>query len=183
MAESPGQTLDELVSARKINNDQKAQVQKVPSLQAQLVQLEEQIAQYKKFDHEYQARLESERSALEASHVAEKAALQSAVEEAQLAGKNEAKAEEHANLLVLTKFLRAAAAKRMEEELAEEEENKAFEGVLLLVYGGDESAITAVEKLIKGSDELVVATDGVTVLNVTCKRTWRGSRFQLLTLL
>jgi undecaprenyl pyrophosphate synthase len=157
------------VSARKINNDQKAQVQKIPSLQAQLAQLEEQMAQYKKFDQEYQTRLESEKSALETAHVTEKAALKSAVEEARLVGKNEAKAEENANLLVLTKFLRAAAAKRIEEEMVEEEENKAFEGVLLLVYGGDESAIVAVKKLIEGSDELVVATDGITVLDITCR--------------
>ena len=48
------------------------------------------------------------------------------------------------------------------------DEGKAFEGALLLVYGGDANAVAAAEKVIDGTDDPVPATDG-TVLSVTCK--------------
>lgn len=61
VAENPDQNLDQLLAARKINPDQKAQAQKKPSLQASLAQLEEQVAQYKQFDEDYQKRLAAEK--------------------------------------------------------------------------------------------------------------------------
>lgn len=64
------------------------------------------------------------------------------------------------NLLVLSKFLRAAAAKRQGGD-ENSPENRAFEGALLLVYGGELGAVTAMEKLISGSDEMVPTVDGV----------------------
>ena len=62
------------------------------------------------------------------------------------------------NLLVLSKFLRAAAAKRQggDENSAE---NRAFEGALLLVYGGEAGAVVAMESLIAGADEKVPTVD------------------------
>lgn len=59
---------------------------------------------------------------------------------------------------MLSKFLRAAAAKRQggDENSAE---NRAFEGALLLVYGGEAGAVVAMEKLISGSDEKVPTVD------------------------
>ncbi|KAI9813978.1 MAG: hypothetical protein M1827_003442 [Pycnora praestabilis] len=156
LAENPGKSLDELVASRKINNDQKAQALKKPALQASLAQLEEQIAQYKKFDDEYQARLSTEKTALENSHKDELVKVKDAAQA-------EAKAEAHnvakENLLVLSKFLRAAAAKRAEGNDTTEE-SKAFEGALLLVYGGDATAVTAAQNLIDGSEHRVPATDG-----------------------
>ena len=77
-----------------------------------------------------------------------------AVSEAQIAAKKEAKD----NMLVLSKFLRAAAAKRQSGDETSDE-NRAFEGALLLVYGGDAGAVSAMEKLIEGSDEKVPAVD------------------------
>ncbi len=64
------------------------------------------------------------------------------------------------NLLVLSKFLRAAAAKRQGGD-ENSPENRAFEGALLLVYGGELGAVTAMEKLISGNDEMVATVDGV----------------------
>ena len=49
IAENPNVSLDDLVSQRKINNDQKAAAVKKPQLQLQLAAFEEQIAQYRKF--------------------------------------------------------------------------------------------------------------------------------------
>lgn len=164
IAEHPGKTLDELVAARKINNDQKAQALKKPSLQASLAQLEEQIAQYKKFDQEYQNRIAAEKAALEGSH---KEALEK-LKEATFAEANvEAKKVEKEHLLLLSKFLRAAAAKRQSGDDASSE-NRAFEGALLLVYGGDASAVAAMERLIEGSGDKVPSVDQE-ALDFTCK--------------
>lgn len=71
------------------------------------------------------------------------------------------------SLLVLSKFLRAAAAKRQNGD-EHSIENRAFEGALLLVYGGEIAAVEAMEKLISGSDEMVPATDGK-LSELTCE--------------
>ncbi|KAK4696601.1 hypothetical protein P7C71_g1352, partial [Lecanoromycetidae sp. Uapishka_2] len=156
VAENPGVSLDELLASRKINQDQKIQAQKKPSLQASLTQFEEQAAQYKQFDEDYQKRITAEKSALETSHKDELQKVKDAtMSEAAAEGKKEAKE----NLLVLSKFLRAAAAKRQggDETSAE---NRAFEGALLLVYGGEAAAVVAMESLIAGSEDKVPTVDG-----------------------
>ena len=169
IAENPNKTLDELLDARKINADQKAQAQKKPALQASLNQLEEQIAQYKQFDEEYQKRLSAEKAALETSHSEELEKVKAtAIAEAHA----EAKKETKESLLALSKFLRAAAAKRQDGDDTSEE-NRAFEGALLLVYGGDATAVIAMEKLIDGSEEKVPYVDGQTS-EFTCKSTYMG---------
>lgn len=150
-------SLDELLSSRKINQDQKAQAQKKPSLQASLTQLEEQIAQYKQFDDEYQKRILSEKLALETSHKNElEKVKETAIAEINLERAKDAKE----NLLVLSKFLRAAAAKRQAGDETSAE-NRAFEGALLLFYGGEVAAVVSMEKLIAGSDEKVPTVDQV----------------------
>ena len=77
-------------------------------------------------------------------------------------------AELQKQLLVFSQFLRAAAAKRSIEEEKDTYESRAFEGVLLLVYGGDEGAVETALKLIEGADEQVPGIDGV-LLPVKCK--------------
>jgi len=122
-----------------------------------LSQFEEQLAQFKQFDDESQKRLTSEKSALETSHKEElEKAKDASVAEAKAEGEKQSKD----NLLVLSKFLRAAAAKRQGGD-ENSPENRAFEGALLLVYGGELGAVTAMEKLISGSDEMVPTVDGV----------------------
>ena len=120
-------------------------------MQASLAQLEEQASQYKQFDDEYQKRLSAEKAALETSHKDE---LVKAKDAAVAAAAAEGKTEVKDNLLILSKFLRAAAAKRQggDETSAE---NRAFEGALLLVYGGEASAVLAMESLIHGSEDKV----------------------------
>lgn len=157
-------SLEELLSSRKINADQKVQAQKKPSLQASLVQQEEQIVQFKKFDEDYQKHLATEKAGLQTSHQKELEQVRDiTISEATAGSKKEAKE----NLLVLSKFLRAAAAKRQggDETSAE---NRAFEGALLLIYGGETSAVEAMEKLIAGSDEKVPTVDQVPS-EFTCK--------------
>ncbi|KAI4119845.1 MAG: hypothetical protein LQ345_000312 [Seirophora villosa] len=157
IAENPNQTLEELLAARKINQDQKTQAQKKPALQASLAQLEEQVAQYKQFDEDYQKRLATEKAALETSHKEE---LDKVKDAAISAAKAESAKEAKDNLLVLSKFLRAAAAKRQGGDEASPE-NRAFEGALLLVYGGEAGAVAAMESLIVGSDDKVPTVDQV----------------------
>lgn len=171
IAENPDNSLDDLLSSRKINTDQKAQAEKKPALQASLTQFEEQLAQFKQFDEDSQKRLAVEKSALETSHKEELEKVKEAsAAEAKAVGQKESKD----NLLILSKFLRAAAAKRQGGD-ENSPENRAFEGALLLVYGGETGAVTAMEKLISGSDELVPTVDQIPS-EFTCKPTLRSHR-------
>ncbi|MCJ1307356.1 hypothetical protein MMC25_001002 [Agyrium rufum] len=164
VAENPNKSLDELLADRKINLDQKTQAQKKPALQQQLGQLEEQIAHYKQFDEDYQKQFATQKAALQSTHADELEKVQETTL-ATAAAETKKKAKE--DLLVLSRFLRAAAAKRQEGD-ENADENRAFEGVLLLVYGGDANAVTVMEKLIEGAEDKVPAIDG-TLLDITCK--------------
>ncbi|KAF2491755.1 hypothetical protein BU16DRAFT_530194 [Lophium mytilinum] len=157
VAENPGVSLDDLVASRKINNDQKAQALKKPGLQAQLVQYEEQLTQFKKFDAEYKQKVATEKEVLQSAHKEELEKLRETL-------KAEAAAEAQKGFkdrfLTLSRFLRAAAARRQLED-DDTDVTKAFEGALLLVYGGDASAVSAAEKLIEGTEDHVPSTEGV----------------------
>jgi len=160
---NPGVSLDDLVASRKINADQKASALKKPKLQEQLSQLQEQVAQYKKFDQEYQDKIAQEKQILQQSHTEELGKLRETLKaEAAL----ETKKAFRENFLTLSRFLRAAAARRQLED-DDSDLTKAFEGALLLVYGGDASAVEAAEKLISGSSDNVPSTEGV-ALSVSC---------------
>jgi hypothetical protein len=63
------------------------------------------------------------------------------------------------DLLVLSQFLHAASAKRQDDEL-DPVEKAAFEGVLLLVYQGNNAALAAFKDIAAGSDKKVSNTDG-----------------------
>ncbi|KAM7193367.1 hypothetical protein V8F20_008417 [Naviculisporaceae sp. PSN 640] len=150
VAEHGAKTLDELVAQKIINADQKAAYLKKPSLQAQLFQYEEQLAQHKKIDQEHRARLAEQEKTLTEKFEKEKAEL-----EAQLKEKAEADAEAKlkANFLILSQFLRLAAARRIEEPQNTSDEGLALEGVLLHIYSGDEDAVSTILKLVNGVEE------------------------------
>jgi len=154
LADNPGKSLDELVATRKINADQKAQILKKPTLQASLAQLEEQIAQYKKFDQEYKARSQAEKAEFEKSFI-DRASKE--LEEKLAAAKEEAAAdalkEQESSLLLISKFLQLAAHRRGEEHDPTLDENKAIEGLLHKVYLGNENAVAAMTKIIQGSED------------------------------
>ena len=156
MAENPGKSLDNLLADRKINADQKLQAERKPALQASLVQLEEQLEHYKKFEEELRAKHSAELASLASEHEQE---LEKVKEAAATASKGDNDKELKDKLLALSRFLRTAAAKRQDaDETADE--NRAFEGALLLVYGGDATAVQAMEKIIEGSDENVPTVEG-----------------------
>ncbi|KAI1809866.1 hypothetical protein GGS20DRAFT_570037 [Poronia punctata] len=156
-----GKTLDELVEAKIINPDQRAQRLKKPQLESQLAQYEEQLAQYKKIDEDYRQRSAAEKAALEKT-LTEKFEKEKADAVAQLSEKSAADAKKslHDNLLVLSQFLRLAAARRSEEADASLDENMALEGVLLNVYSGDENAVSTMLKLIEGSSDITHSVAG-----------------------
>lgn len=164
IAENPNTSLEDLVASKKINADQRAQVLKKPQLQAQLAQLEEQLAQWKKIDHEYQTKLSAERDLLQSSHKQELEKLRDVVK-AEVAAEEKNKLKQR--YLTVSKFLHTAAAKRQLDE-PDTEERQAFEGVLLLVYGGDANAVEAIEKLVEGSDDVVSNIEG-TPTGVPCE--------------
>jgi hypothetical protein len=162
IAENPGVSLDDLVASRKINNDQKAQALKKPALQAQLAQFERELTQFKKFDEEYQHKIAQEKEILQRSHVEEIEKLRDTLKAEAAIESRKAFREK---FLTLSRFLRAAAARRQLED-DDSDLTKGFEGALLLVYGGDAGAVAAAEKLIDGTDDNVPSTEGVT-LSVT----------------
>ncbi|CAK7228762.1 hypothetical protein SBRCBS47491_007016 [Sporothrix bragantina] len=154
IAEHKDKSLDELVTLKIINADQKAQVLKKPSIQAQLTQLEEQYTQFKKLDSDYRQRLSSDKAevtkTLTEKFEKEKAdAVREATEAATAAGEKNL----HDSLLTLSQFLRLAAARRADDQNQQLDENLALEGVLLQVYSGDESGVTTMLKLVQGAQE------------------------------
>jgi hypothetical protein len=167
---NPGVSLDDLVAQRKINADQKAAAEKKPGLQSQLQQLEEQIKTFRAVNEDYQAQMQKQRDELTAQHQRE---LEKIKEEARLEAVTTGAGELKEKLLVFSQFLRAAAAKRAIEEEAGTDENMAFEGALLLVYGGDQKAVDTAVSIIEGSEEEVPSIDG-SPLPVKCE--WRISR-------
>lgn len=109
--------------------------------------------------------MSSERSSLEIAHKEELERVKEAVT-AEAATK--AKDDAREKLLILSKFLRAAAAKRQGGDETSTE-NRAFEGVLLLIYGGEAEAVEAMERLLSGADDKVQAVDGGILSDFTCK--------------
>ncbi|PGH13765.1 hypothetical protein AJ79_03464 [Helicocarpus griseus UAMH5409] len=155
VAEHPDKSLDELVAEKKINPDQKAQILKKPALQATVAQIEEQINQFKQYGQYYEDRLASQKSELEKAHNDE---LETAKEKAIAEAKESAEKEYKERLLVLSRFLRAAAAMRRSGDETSSD-SRAFEGALFQVYGGTEDAVSAMVKLIDGSDDIVPSVD------------------------
>ena len=160
---NPGVSLDELVATRKINADQKASAEKKPGLQAQRAQLEEQFGHFQKYGQEQDEKFAREKEILKKAHSSELDALRDTLKaEAVLEQKKLLKEK----ILTLSRFLRAAAARRQLED-DDSDLTKAFEGALLQVYGGDATAVLAAEKLIDGAEEGVPSTEGI-LLSVTC---------------
>jgi hypothetical protein len=164
VADHPGKSLDELVSLKLINLDQKAQGLKKPSLKAELASLEEALARAKEMEAQHQEALAKERDLLKSQHIQELEELQEATE---TRVKLECEKDFRLHLLTFSRFLKAAAGRRSEGEEDLDLEGKAFEGVLSNVYTGDVSAVDAIEKLINGSDEK--ARDWSGELDITCE--------------
>ncbi|KAH4353469.1 hypothetical protein HBH98_006090 [Parastagonospora nodorum] len=159
---NPGVSLDELVATRKINADQKASAEKKPGLQAQRAQLEEQFGHFQKYGQEQDEKFAREKEILKKAHSSELDALRDTLKaEAVMEQKKLLKEK----ILTLSRFLRAAAARRQLED-DDSDLTKAFEGALLQVYGGDATAVLAAEKLIDGAEEGVPSTEGI-MLGVT----------------
>ena len=165
LAENPKSTLDELVSARKINADQKAQILKLPSLKAALAQHEEQIVQFKKFDQEYKANLATDKANFEKS-IKEQHAKE--LEQAVATAKLEVEREQKRSLLIISQFLHLAAVRRGEDADADLDENKALEGALTWVYEGSEKAVAVMLKIVQGVSEPTVSISNEQ-LSTTCK--------------
>ncbi|KAJ5710669.1 hypothetical protein N7488_004825 [Penicillium malachiteum] len=155
LAENPGKSLDELVEDKKINADQKAQALKKPALQAAVAQIEEQIGHYKEVAGQYEAKLVSQKAALDKAHHEELEAVRANA----IADATETSARVlREQLLDVSKFLCAAANLRRAGD--ESAEGRAFEAVLYQVYGGSRDAVTSMVKLIEGSDEKLQDIEG-----------------------
>jgi hypothetical protein len=164
IAENPNVSLDDLVTSRKINADQKAQALKKPQLQAQVASFEAQLNAFREIEESYEKKSSKAKDALLAAHATEIARTKVV---AKLDAEEQLKKETRTQLLTFSRFLAAAANRRnMGDDTSEEA--RAFEGALLLVYGGDSNAVDAAEKIINGSSDRVPAVDG-TLSDVPCK--------------
>ncbi|KAK1083345.1 hypothetical protein LTR33_003314 [Friedmanniomyces endolithicus] len=162
VAENPGVSLDDLVSQKKINADQKAAAEKKPGLQLQLQQAEEQVKVFQEVDAGHQAQLTKQKDDMTSQHAKE---MEKTKEDLQKEGVATSSSELRKKLLVFSQFLRTAAAKRNVEDNSDPAENEAFEGALLLAYGGDEKAVDTAVAIIDGTDEKVPNIEG-TLLEV-----------------
>lgn len=153
LSQHADKSLDELVDAKLINADQKAQILKKPALQAQLAQYEEQLAHFQKVEEQYRTRA-----------AADKAEWEKELEKAKADAVSEVKQESEKalkdNLLVLSQFLRLAAYRREEAKDPESDESQAIEGVLLAIYSGDESAVQSMLKLVTGTEDQIISVPG-----------------------
>ncbi|KIW99441.1 uncharacterized protein Z518_11180 [Rhinocladiella mackenziei CBS 650.93] len=156
ISENPNMSLDDLVAAKKLNTDQKAQILKKPILQAQLTLLEEQLNSFRAYTQELEDRFAKEKSSLVEAHEAEMVSIKEKVVQEMQGAK--AKVVED-SLRTVTHFLHAAASKRQSEE-ADSEEGRAFEGALLLVYQGNEASLTTLKNLINGTEDKVPDVQG-----------------------
>ncbi|PHH53420.1 hypothetical protein CFIMG_001555RA [Ceratocystis fimbriata CBS 114723] len=161
VAQNAGKSLDDLVAARIINKDQKEQIMKKPGQVAQRAQWEEQQAQLIKLSSELRQEALADKTKLreellQASHQQK----EEAVQEAEAKAADEKRVAVHDTLLAVAQFLRLAAARRAEEADQNLDENRALEGVLLQVYSGDEAAVSTMLKLVDGSEETTVSTQG-----------------------
>lgn len=120
-------------------------------------------------DEEYRARSAAEKATLEKT-LTEKFDKEKAdaISELTEKAKTDAKKTLQDSLLVISQFLRLAAARRSEEADAGLDENMALEGVLLNVYSGDENAVSTMLKLIEGSSEVTYSVAGEE-LKTTCE--------------
>ncbi|CAK7275535.1 hypothetical protein SEPCBS57363_006743 [Sporothrix epigloea] len=154
IAEHKDKTIDELVTLKIINADQRAQILKKPAIQFQLAQYEEQYNQYKKLDAEYRQRLSSDKAEITKTLTErlekEKAdAVREANEAATAAGEKILQD----SLLTVSQFLRLAAARRADDQNQLLDENLALEGVLLQIYSGDENGVATMLKLVQGCEQ------------------------------
>ncbi|KAG0130237.1 hypothetical protein HOY82DRAFT_579332 [Tuber indicum] len=115
------------------------------------------LAVYKELKECYENLLkasELEDKRLEAERVEAQARLEKAVDEAKAEAQKETDEAARAKILTVVKFLRLAGHRRNNKS-ADEDEDEAIERVLVLVYGGDQSAIDACLNLSNGSEEPV----------------------------
>jgi hypothetical protein len=160
-AEHPGLSLDDLVAAKKINNDQRAQGLRKPILNAQRDEFNEQLKKYEKFVDDYEDELVKQRDSLTSSHTKN---IEEVRADVTSEVKKEMEIEFKRRLLTFTRFLKAAAGRRQAED--DSDEAKAFESVLCGVYAGDAAAVDCAENLVNGSEENVPEYTGP--VDVTC---------------
>lgn len=169
IAQNKDKTIQQLITAKIINADQKRQVDNKPALEAELARNEEYLAQVLKLDEEWRSTLEKAQQELQQTltekHEEE---LAEAVAEAKSQAEAEAKQTLEDGFLVLSKFLRLAANRRQEAEFSTEDRDLTTEGILLSVYGGDQSAVDVMVKLYQGTEDTTRSIDG-TPLTTTCK--------------
>lgn len=127
------------------------------------------MAQIQKIDDEWRATVSSVKAETE-KKLADKYEQEKAEAVAEAKSKAEADATKtlEDGFLVLSQFLRLAAHRRGEAAESTEDQDLALEGILLSVYGGDQSAVAAMVKLYQGTDDTAISVSGEP-LQTTCK--------------
>ncbi|KAF3766492.1 hypothetical protein M406DRAFT_290957 [Cryphonectria parasitica EP155] len=159
--ENKDKSIEQLITAKIINADQKRQVDNKPALEAELARYEEQLAQVQKLDDEWRAIAASTKAdtekALTDKFEKEKA---DAIAEVKKQAEADLKKAVEDGFLVVSQFLRLVAQRRGEAPGSEEELDKANEGILASVYGGDSTAVASMVKLYHGTDDATTSVTG-----------------------
>lgn len=169
IAENKDKSIDQLITAKIINADQKRQVDNKPALEAELARYEEQLSQIQKIDDEWRTTVASVKADTE-KKLAEKYEQEKADAVAEVKSKAEGDAKKalEDGFLVLSQFLRLAAHRRAEAAESTEDQDLALEGILLSVYGGDHSAVATMVKLYQGTEDTATSVSG-DPLQTTCE--------------
>lgn len=166
--ENKDKSIDQLIAAKIINADQKRQVDNKPALEAELARCEEQLAQIQKLDDEWRSTANSLKAETEKLFT-EKFEKEKADAIAEVKEQAEAELEKavHDGFLVISQFLRLAAHRRQEASDSDEDGDKAVEGILSSLYGGDSAAVASMVKLYHGTDDTTTGVGGES-LSITC---------------
>lgn len=145
---------------KKINQDQKAQLQKKPQIEAQLKQLQEQQKNFEEFAKELETKHDKEKASLQETHEAE---LQKAKDAATQQHTETSTTQVGDAIRTTCQFLHAVALSRSNDSLPAEELS-AYEAVLNHLYQGNQIAIDTLTNLVEGSeDKITDATSDDTI--------------------
>ncbi|KAI5841787.1 hypothetical protein DFP73DRAFT_528218 [Morchella snyderi] len=130
-----------------INADERSKIAGKPITSAVFKELNEIHDVLKKVAETEDKRVEEEKAEAEAKFA-------KAVAEAREQGRQEGLEEATAKILTVVRFLRLAGYRRQAKS-GNDQEDDAIERILVLVYGGDQSAVDVCMKLANGSDEKI----------------------------
>jgi len=160
IAETGENNLDTLVQTKKINADQRAQIEKEGQLQDQLKEAESRHKAFLDFSNDIEARYEKQKDALKEELKEEhQAEIERLKEEGTQSSTKDSQTKVRDALQIACHFLHAAAFQRQKEDV-DQVESDAYEAVLFHLYQGNSAAVDTIASLVDGTDEKIKNNNG-----------------------